>query len=265
VPEFPTPDGARLHVRNPSGLVSVETAETAETTVELVALRDDEGTREAIERATVEARGNLVTVEIGKQGWGFLGRSPEIAVRIRTPYGARLECSTASADVTVTGRAGTSEVSTASGDVRFDHVEGDLAVQSASGDIRVDQVDRDARLQSVSGDLRVGRVGGDLNANTVSGDLQLGQAEADVSAKTVSGDQEIASVAAGEIKLQSVSGDVEVGVRAGTKVFIDASSTSGDVGSDLDVTDAPRSGSGGPEAKLRIRTVSGDVSIRRGS
>ena len=73
---FATPEAPRLRIRTPSGQISIETAETTETTVELEPLRSDEVTRTAIAQVTVELRGNEVVVEVAKQGWGFLGRSP---------------------------------------------------------------------------------------------------------------------------------------------------------------------------------------------
>ena len=51
---FDTPGKTRLRVKNAAGLISVDPSETGRTTVELEALRDDDATREAIERATVE-------------------------------------------------------------------------------------------------------------------------------------------------------------------------------------------------------------------
>ena len=54
----------------------------------------------------------------------------------------------------------------------------------------------------------------------------------------------------GQIKLQSVSGDVRVGIRPGTRLHIDANSTSGDVSSDLDVKDTPSDTPSGSEARL---------------
>ena len=62
----------------------------------------------------------------------------------------------------------------------------------------------------------------------------------------------------------SASGDIEVGVRAGSKLFIDAKSMSGDMRSELEVTDSP-SGSNGTNLELRAMTMSGDVTIRRAS
>jgi hypothetical protein len=51
-------------------------------------------------------------------------------------------------------------------------------------------------------------------------------------------------------------------MRRGLRVRLDVNSVSGSVGSELDVSDAPTR-SDGPEATLRVRTVSGDVRITR--
>lgn len=267
---FDTPAKTRLRVKNAAGLISVDPSETGRTTVELEALRDDDATREAIERATVELNGNQVLVEIGVGGKGFgvgpawisFGRTPQVGVRIRCPEAADLECTTASADVSATGRLGDVEMKTASGDVAVDHVSG-LRVQSASGDVRAAMVDGEARLQTVSGDVRLGTVTGPVSTTLVSGDVAIEDAFTDVSVKTVSGDQRIGAVRQGQIKLQSVSGDVRVGIRPGTRLHLDANSTSGDVSSELDVTDRPSDAPSGAEASLQAKTVSGDIEITR--
>jgi len=262
VHSFQTPEPPLVRVRVPAGLVRVECGDVAETTVELEPLRNDEATRDAIERATVEQRGGEIVVEIGKAGWGFFGRSPRVGVRITGPNGTSLDCDTASADVTGTGRLGDVEVKSASGDVLLGHVGGTLSVNSASGDVRVDRLDGDGRVNTVSGDARIGAAHGELAANTVSGDLELGDLHRNVVAQSVSGDQRLRTVRSGEIKLQSVAGDVAVGVLPGTRLFIDANSMSGDVRSDLEVSDQPV-GEGGAEANLRVKTVSGDIAVTR--
>lgn len=267
---FDTPGKTRLRVKSAAGLISVEAAETDQTTVELEALRDDDATREAIERATVELNGSEVLVEIGTGGKGFgvgpawisFGRTPQVGVRIRCPEGADLDCTTASADVAAQGRLGEVEVKTASGDVVVEHVAG-LRVHSASGDVRAGTVEGEARIQTVSGDVRLGSVGGPANATLVSGDLAIDEAQSDLSGKTVSGDQRIGAIREGVIKLQSVSGDVRLGVRPGTRLHIDANSVSGDVSSEFDVKDRPSEATSGAEARLQIKTVSGDVEITR--
>ena len=266
---FDTPGQPRLRVRNPSGSISVEAVETDRTTVELQALRDDDATREAIERATVEQNGNEVLVEVGGgagfgigPAWISFGRSPQVGVKIVCPAGAELDCSSASADFSATGRLGEVQVKTASGDVSVEQAA-KLRVQSASGDVRADSVDGEARIQTVSGDVRLGSVAGVASATLVSGDLAIDEAGSDLSGKTVSGDQRIGAIRQGEIKLQSVSGDVRLGVRPGTRLRIDASSTSGAISSEFDVKDRPSEEPSGTEARLQIKTVSGDVEITR--
>jgi hypothetical protein len=267
---FDTPGKTRLRVKNAAGLISVDATETGRTTVELEALRNDDATREAIERATVELNGNEVLVEIGVGGKGFgvgpawitFGRTPQVGVRIRCPEGSDLDCMTASADTAATGKLGEVEVKTASGDVSVEHVAG-LRVQSASGDVRGVTVEGDARLQTVSGDIRLGTVTGPVTSTLVSGDFAIDEALTDLAAKTVSGDQRIGAVREGKIALQSVSGDVRLGVRPGTRLRIDANSVSGDVSSEFDVTDRPSEVATGAEAQLQIKTVSGDVEITR--
>jgi len=267
---FDSPGKTRLRVKNAAGLISVDPSETGRTTVELEPLRDDDATREAIERATVEMNGNEITIEIGVGGKGFgvgpawitFGRTPQVGIRIRCPEDTDLDCATASADLTTSGRLGNVEFKTASGDIAVEHVAG-LRVQSASGDVRAVTADGEARIQTVSGDVRLGTVTGPVTATLVSGDFAIDDAQMDLSAKTVSGDQRIGAIQEGQISVQSVSGDVRIGVRPGTRLRIDANSTSGDVSSELDVKEAPSEGSTRTEARLAAKTVSGDIEITR--
>jgi hypothetical protein len=267
--EFDTPEPPRIRVRNPAGQIVVEASEGNRTTVELEPLRDDDTTREAIERARVEAHGNEVTVEVGElRGFGIggisisFGRTPQVGIRIRCPEGTELDCATASANLKASGRLGDVEAKSASGDVAVEHVTA-LRVQSASGDVRAARIDGEARIQTVSGDVRVGPVSGAISATLVSGDFQADEGQSDVTVKSVSGDLRVDAVREGEIKLQSVSGDVRLGVRPGTRLQIDATSTSGDISSELDVKDRPSEQPSGLEARLQVKTVSGDVDIVR--
>ena len=267
---FETPGKARLRVRNPAGAVWIDRAPGDRTTVELEPLRDDEATREAIEHATVELSGAEVVVEIGTTSKGFgigpawisFGRTPQVGVRIRCPEGSDVDLSTASADVTATGRLGEVHVKSASGDLAVEDVA-ELRFQTASGDARAKIVSGEARVQTVSGDVRLGIVHEAVSATLVSGDFSLEEGHADVEVKTVSGDQRVEAVRQGRIKLQSVSGDVRLGVRPGTRLRIDATSTSGDISSEFDVQDRPPETPTGAEANLQIKTVSGDVELFR--
>jgi hypothetical protein len=266
---FETPGKVALRISIGGGDISVKTDDVGETTVEVEALRRDEVTLEALEQMTIEAHergdGHEVRVEVpkGKGGWlGLLGRGPKIGVRVRCPHESDLRVETSSADVDADGRFGEVEASTSSGDLSFETVEGGLKATSASGDVSVLEVGGSGSIKTASGDASVGRALGVLSVNLVSGDLEVREAHAGLSTATVSGDQEIEAIHGGDVKLQSVSGDVHVGVRPGLKLWIDASSVSGSMRSELETEDVPPEGAS-PVVELRARTVSGDVQIVR--
>jgi DUF4097 and DUF4098 domain-containing protein YvlB len=233
---FSTPQPPVIRVNLPSGDIRFETsAEANETYVELSGPNEEE--------ARIEQRRNEIVIEIEKKKlFGFKG---DYTLLVTAPFGTQVDAHTASADVEGHGRFGEVEVDSASGDVSFAAVDGRLEVNTASGDVRVDFV------------------GEALRVNSASGDVEVGEAENDAKIRTASGDIEIRSAARGKIDIQSASGDVEVGIRRGSKVFIDASSMSGDMSSELDVTDAPPPETDGPNIDFRARTMSGDVKVRR--
>jgi DUF4097 and DUF4098 domain-containing protein YvlB len=263
---FPT-ERARLRVKNPAGDVRVETAETAETTVELVPLNDAESTRQAIERANVGARGDEVFVELEGRSWSIsIGNwgigSPKVGVRITCPVGSDLACDTASADVEAAGSFGGGRIRTASGDVTFEHGQGRLELKTASGDLRIERVDGPCELTTVSGDVSIATAAAELAVNSISGDVEVGEVGGDCTVSSVSGDQRVRAAGPGELAFKAVSGDIHVSVRRGLRVKLDVTSVSGSIGSELDVSDAPAP-SDAPLTSLRARTVSGDVKIAR--
>jgi DUF4097 and DUF4098 domain-containing protein YvlB len=259
---------ARLRVRNPSGDVQIDALDGAETVVELVPLNDSDATRDAIDRTVVTANGAEVVVEIESgRNWSFsIGNlgfgSAKVGVRITCPTGSELQCDTASADVRAEGTLGTTRVRTASGDVRLKRIQGQLEVKTASGDVNVEHAEGRATLQTVSGDTELRTAMNGLSVTSVSGDVGVGSVVGDLEVGTVSGDASVRAAGPGDVALKAVSGDVDVAVRRGLRVRLDVNSVSGKIGSELDVSDAPVRAEG-PEASLRVRTVSGDVKISR--
>ena len=105
-------------------------------------------------------------------------------------------------------------------------------------------------------------VGDAARVNSASGVVDLGEVESDAKIRTASGGIQIRSAVEGKIDIQSASGDIQIGIRRGSSVYIDASSMSGDMSSDLDVSDQPPQ-SDGPTMDFRARTMSGDITLRR--
>ena len=149
---------------------------------------------------------------------------------------------------------------TASGDVALQDAAS-LAVEAASGDVLVREIEGDVSVKTTSGDLLARSVGGDLVVAVVSGDVKVGTLGGDCRVNAVSGDVEIGELG-GEATINGVSSDVELGVAPGRRLWLDVRSATGDVRSDLDVGDTP-AGDDARVSEITVRTVSGDVRLRR--
>jgi len=263
---FATTGHVALHVTVGNGEVAVEGSREPGVEVSLVPLRDNEVTRQAIAEARVEMTdrgdGHEIVVQLQKKSGFMVGRGAKVGVRIRCPHGSDLSVRTGSADLDATGELGSVDVKTASGDIVVDDVKR-LQAHSASGDMRVNRVRGQADCRTASGDVRIGRCEGQLNTQLVSGDLSVGVASSGMSVTTVSGDVRFDAAGGGGMRVQSVSGDVHLAVAPGELLYIDASSVSGRMVSELDVGDVPTTEGKGAVNELRVRTVSGDLQIVR--
>jgi hypothetical protein len=256
---------ARIEVRLASGEIVVDPTLEGRIEVELTA-HDDEQQR-LVDNARIELNDRHLVVDVPNRRGGFtfsigFGRQG-ITCRIRCPRSTALSVvRSKSADVVARGTIGDLNVSTASGDVEADCVEGVLTIKSASGDTRVHEVRGAANVQTASGDIDLEIVRGPANVTSVSGDVTIGEAYDNVSANTVSGDQEHGAVLTGKVSAHSVSGDVTIGVRRGSKVYLDCNTVSGETSSELELTtDAPAGD--GPLVEIKAKTVSGDIRITR--
>ena len=274
---FQTPGQVSLDVKIGSGEVNVDTATVSETTVQL------DGRDDVIEDARIESRlrgeGHEIVVDLSKAQRRF-GRGQSVVVRITAPFGADLKARSGSADIEGRGNlgavdieagsgevelddlSGDAKVSCASGDIDIKSVAGEAKINTASGDIEVQSVGRDAKINSASGDIGLHEVGGEVHVNSASGDVTVQEVGGGGSINTASGDQQIGSVAQGSLSLKSASGDLRIGIKQGSRLFVDARSRSGDVTSDLEVGGTEPEGEG-PLVELRANTMSGDIQVVR--
>lgn len=262
---FETPGDVLVRVSIEAGSVEVSAADVACVEVDVRPLRDNQASREAVEETRVELvdHGGRYEVVVAAPkrvlSFGF-ARGASIGVRITCPAGSRLETHTTSGDVRTTGRIGEIDASTASGDLDLGVVDGNLRGASASGDVSVEEVGGSGTIKSASGDIKVRLAHGALSVSSASGDVHVDRALASVSIANASGDIQVGAVEADKIRLQSVSGDVRVGVREGLRVWIDASSVSGTISSDLPAEDGSPVGENAA-VEIHARTVRGDVGI----
>lgn len=245
---FTTPLPLTLEVLIPAGDIEVETVDGDETHLTVDGdehLLDDVEIRQEGSRVVVTMRSkNKVgfAFNIGSLVWGNSG----LRVQATVPHGADLKVKTASGDTAIQGHAGRVDVNSASGDVRVRGLADDVTVKTVSGDVDVERVGGNLSVQSVSGDVRSGAVTGSVDTKSVSGDISL------------------EGVSAGDVRFTSVSGDIQIGVAAGSRLDVDAGSTSGDLSSEVPLASEPvAGGDDAPIVVLRGRTVSGDVRVFR--
>ena len=260
----PTPP--EIEVRNHAGTVALESVDGADSVDVRVEALDD-AAEQLLDEVEIEARPAFpdrpdeplrVRVLVPQRR---LFRAGCFAVTVRTPAGARGRVSTASADVDVRGAMGRLDLTGASGDIDVEQCA-ELHARSASGDLRIGAVTGPASVASASGDLRVGRAGDGLQARTASGDIEIGDSLGDVSLTTASGDLDVGAASGGSVRVRSVSGDATVGVVPGLRVWLDLSSVSGRMESQLD-EDSAAASQGAPQLSVSMRSVSGDLRVRR--
>lgn len=278
---FETPGEVSVRIRIPSGRMVIAATDTSRTEVELVPVgRRGEDAIEQIEISHDERSGrHVISIEQRDRiRWGPLQISwgGDVEVRVTCPTGSELQLAGASTDIRAEGAYGKVSARTASGDIQLGEIAGKLEVKTASGEVSVEHAQSDdLSVITVSGDVEVRRIEGSLTLRTVSGDVDLGIARGPVAVSTTSGDVRLRSLEAGELRIQSVSGDSRIGVGRGTRIWVDASSISGELSSELAMGDETPTGEPGETAQtgepgepgevvpIHVKTVSGDVSIVR--
>jgi hypothetical protein len=260
--EFDCPEPVTLSLRLAGGSAEIVAEDRRDATVEVVPFDNSDASRDAAARTRVELHDGTLFVQTPEwTGWLFR-RGPQVRVSVRLPQDGGLAVKVASADVGAAGRYRSASLVSASGDLSVEHVTGDVSANAASGDVRVGRADGSLKVNGASGDVAVGYVGGETSANSASGDIVVSHAGGSLRAATASGDVRVGTATTGTVRVNSASGEVTIGVAAGTGVWLDLTSISGDTRTDL----AMPGGHGDQSAatlSVQVRTVSGDIDVHR--
>ncbi|MGI8523343.1 MAG: DUF4097 family beta strand repeat-containing protein [Nocardioides sp.] len=266
---FETHQPVNLYVEIGKGEVSVTAAETTESHVRVEGTDADE--------VSVTYENNDLRVIAPRRHGGLFGGEPKYVVDVTVPVASNLATKTGSADISTEGQLAAAQIKTGSGDCRLDTFTAEADVETGSGDVSVAESHGDLLVKSGSGDVSVGTCLGELAVSTGSGDVEVGTsngpvriktgsgdlkvvtANSDVSLATGSGDLSIGTARRGRHSAKGASGDVRIGIPAGTPVWTDITTVTGDIRNHLESVGAPAEGQ--DHVELQAKTVSGDITL----
>jgi DUF4097 and DUF4098 domain-containing protein YvlB len=258
---YDTPGELELELRIPAGELVVRAAGSDQTTLHITGERDPDEISVKFDPGTTGSAHLVVDHEQSGRHWR---RSRQLAVEVVVPEDTHVRVEAASADLRTQGTLTSLAFRSKSGSASIDDLRGTLEVKTASGDLRANTVGGAITTSTASGDILVNAARADVTARSASGDVTLRDTTGVVRITTASGDVELSNAAGGMTDVRTVSGDVSIGVASGTPVHLDISSLSGDMVSELPVSDEPVAGDV-QELELHVNTASGDVRIRRGT
>lgn len=250
------PREGTVSIRTQSGSVRVVGWERGE-----VAVSGDD-------RARVSSGGGVTRVQPsgGHQG-----------LEVRVPAGSRVEVSTQSGSIHVSGVSGAVDLQSTSGDFRVSGSPRMVSIEGLSGNTEMLGSTETLRVQTVSGGISVPRAQGFLELSTVSGSVRIAsQGVRRATVRNVSGHTEFSGVVPRNASLyfENTSGSAELRVPAGVSARFDLSSLgSGRIENEFgpaarrrdpdSTAESVRFTRGAGGAEVTARTVSGTIRLRR--
>jgi len=261
-----TPAG-RVEISNTAGSVTVTgwTRNEVEVTGTL---------GEGVERLEFSSADEVTRVKVILPQKSYRVGSTELVLKV--PAGSSLAINTVSADITARGVLGSQRLMAVSGDVETEAAAEDVECKTVSGDVTVKGRGKSGLLTvtTVSGDAELTNVAGEVNGNTVSGNLTVVTGETSRSRlRSTSGNLSLDGRVTPDARLdfESISGNVRLDLKGTVNGEFDVSSFNGNIRNCFGPKPvrtseyAPgrelrfRQGSG--DARVRIKTLNGDISI----
>lgn len=204
-------------------------------------------------------------------------------------------------DVVIRNVSGSVKGSTMGGDVRYENAnsagmtKGEVKIDSMGGDLNVKDAPEGASLQTMGGDIHVRSASNFVEATTMGGEINLDSVDGWVNASTMGGDVHVRitgdpSKGKRDVDLTSMGGDIELTVPAEMAMDFDLQiefdpdhttrnpkiisdfpvktweeeNTTGHHGRGHSMILRGTGQSGNGQHKVRIKTVQGDIIIKRG-
>lgn len=221
---------------------------------------------EAIAVTAVEERGRVrvaCTKTVGRplRSW--------VRLTVTVPAGTETRIDTKGGSVEVDGIEAPVRATTAGGSIRITRAAGATAAHAAGGSIRIEDHNGSVIARTAGGSIRLnGVLEPDVDAETVGGSIKIEGVDGRVRAVTKGGSIQVTGRISGDSEISTAGGSIVVGIRAGSRITVDGSTTGG-AASDIDeliVRERRRiegTLEGGGEGRLVVRTVGGGLRIRR--
>ncbi|MFL6606233.1 MAG: DUF4097 family beta strand repeat-containing protein [Steroidobacteraceae bacterium] len=263
-----------VEISNVAGTIEVQGWDRPE-----VEIRAEVGA--GVDRIDTASDHGRITIKVIVPNHSFRSASADLHVRV--PRGSDVDISGVSADVTSSDVEGRQLLKTVSGNVKADVFQQSIELKTVSGDVALRGRKKDAgaagiHVSTISGNIRIDRAGGDVELTTVSGDMsvRLDHPAHNVRVRSTSGAVGFEGRLAQGAYLdgESVSGDLTVRAKPEGPLEYEVNTFSGDIincmGKDAERVSRYGPGrrlngsvgaSGGGEAKVRLKTMSGDVEL----
>ena len=262
-----------VEISNVAGSIDVTAWDNAEVDV-----RGDVGP--GVDKVDVSTDRGRTTIKVYVPNHTF--RSASADLHIRVPRGSELDISGVSCEVISTDVEGNLQVKTVSGNVKADVYGRTAEVKTVSGDVVLrgnhkNPGTADIHISTISGNIRVDRAGGDLEATSVSGTMTLRlEPSHNVRVRTTSGDLGFEGKLAkgASLDAETISGDLTVRAVPEGGLDYQVSTFSGDIRNCMGVEaervskygpgrrlNGTRGNGGADEARIRLKTMSGDVEL----
>jgi len=243
---FAVGESVRLVVNSENGSIEVRIGSEDEVRVQ--------ATLRGANRIEYEAKQDSDTITVTARRtrrvlFGF-GSGTDLVITVPTRVDVDLE--TSNGRIEVSGTQGAGSLRTSNGRIVLEDVVGDFVGDTSNGSITIDTMEGSARLHTSNGRVELREVIGEVDVETSNGRI------------TFSGEM----IPGGRNRLITSNGNVSVELRGTASVALDASTSNGDVSSELPILvtvmkEKELTGTiGDGEADLYIRTSNGDVTIR---
>ena len=262
---FTVNPGASITLKNISGNITISSWDGSQ--VEMIAVKTgDAGDFDKVE-ISIDARASRLDIKSDYPRRGNANVSVQYDLKV--PRNVVLD-----------------SIESVSGSIEITGIDGRVTAQTVSGAISASLINRDVELRSVSGRIHVSDIAGRSLIKTVSGRILIDNSlssETNLIAEAVSGGVQFNGRLNpdGRYTINSMSGAIVLNLPAGSNFVVNASTFSGSIKSDFDISDsatrenesarnrkdAPRTalmgvvGSGGPTVTLK--TFSGTIRIQK--